>query len=82
MIQYALITLDRRKVTLAPRLPYRFFLRVESVTEDFVVGVEVNEEGDEVLRHGAIQKHIISGDGIKNYEPMKMSLHYGTLEPE
>jgi hypothetical protein len=60
----------------------RFILRVTGESPLIVRGIEVNDEGDEVIPPGAHQRiRIIERALIKKAVEMRMSPKYATLEP-
>lgn len=57
-------------------------LRVTAETVDFLVGIEVRSDGDEVVPRGADEReHIIDKTLIVRRQEMRMNRHYGELEP-
>lgn len=67
----------------------RFILRVDDDSGQFLNGIEVNKEGDEVVPKGTDKdghrfterRHLIQKSEIKSRTRMKFNLVYGELEP-
>jgi hypothetical protein len=64
----------RRKLILRNTKTIEFF------DTPCLMGVQVNSEGDEVIRQGAEQHHAIALSLIHWRKPMTMNLKYATLE--
>ncbi len=60
-----------------------FRLQVEADLPNWLIGIEVKADGEEVKPRAKadIRKHVIDRSAIRATVPLTMNLHYGELEP-
>jgi hypothetical protein len=72
------------RITLVEKpkgFPRTFLLQVTAETAHLLMGIEIDNGGDEIVRPKAdVTKHIISKDLIAKRVPMVMNNVYGMLE--
>lgn len=59
-----------------------FYLKVQKETDQFLKGIEVDREGEDISRPGTFDQRVrlIQKSMIRTITPKKMNLHYGILE--
>lgn len=60
----------------------RYYLRVTRETATLLAGIEVDEDGDEVVPRGHHNRlRVVAREAIVRCDEMRMNNHYATLEP-